>query len=327
MKKGLVFGKFLPFHKGHKAMIDFATSHCDQLIVLVCGSDVENIPTSIRANWLRKTYRKKSTIIIQEFNYKESELPNTSTSSRVVSQIWASKFREILPYIDILITSEKYGDYVAEYMNIQHVFFDEQRKKHNISSSMIRPNPMKYWNFIANSAKPYYQKKVVLLGTESTGKTTLSNALAQYFQAALVTEAGRDLIEESTTFSITDLKNVIHQHCDYIKKASKQNTPLIIMDTDVHITQSYAKHQLGDYLNIEETIYNSNKADLYLYLNNDVPFVQDNTRMSEAMRNELDLVHRKTLKDFNVNYHEIKGKWASRLNTAIQLIEELLNKR
>ena len=63
--------------------------------------------------------------------------------SKFVSQIWASKFREILPYIDILITSEKYGDYVAEYMNIQHVFFDEQRKKHNISSCWIRPNPLK----------------------------------------------------------------------------------------------------------------------------------------------------------------------------------------
>ncbi len=323
MKKGLVFGKFLPFHKGHKSMIDFATAHCDQLIVLVCGSDKENIPTEIRVNWLRKTFRKKSNIIIQEFNYLETELPNTSTSSRVVSELWASKFREILPYIDILITSEKYGDYVAEYMNIKHIFFDEQRKKHNISSSMIRPNPFKYWDFIVDAAKPFYQKKVVLLGTESTGKTTLSKTLSQYFQAALVTEAGRDLIEDSNDFSISDLEKVAYQHSVNIKKASKKNTPIIIIDTDIHITQSYAKHQFNEYLKIEPSIYQLNKADLYLYLNNDVPFVQDNTRMSEQLRNQLDISHRNTLKDFDINYHEIKGKWASRMNTAIGLVENL----
>lgn len=48
MIKGLVFGKFLPFHLGHKAMIDFGTSQCDELIVLVCASSNENIPGLIR---------------------------------------------------------------------------------------------------------------------------------------------------------------------------------------------------------------------------------------------------------------------------------------
>ena len=41
--QALIFGKFLPFHKGHQAMIEFALTQCDVLYVLVCKSDKEQI--------------------------------------------------------------------------------------------------------------------------------------------------------------------------------------------------------------------------------------------------------------------------------------------
>jgi HTH-type transcriptional regulator, transcriptional repressor of NAD biosynthesis genes len=48
MIKAFVFGKFLPFHKGHQAMINFALTKCDYLSVLICCSDKENIDGLIR---------------------------------------------------------------------------------------------------------------------------------------------------------------------------------------------------------------------------------------------------------------------------------------
>ena len=55
MVKGFVFGKFLPFHKGHQAMINFALGHCDFLTVLVCASDKETISGEPRKGWIEKT--------------------------------------------------------------------------------------------------------------------------------------------------------------------------------------------------------------------------------------------------------------------------------
>jgi HTH-type transcriptional repressor of NAD biosynthesis genes len=324
MKRGLVFGKFLPFHKGHKALIGFALKQCDELIILVCCSDKEHISSDIRVNWIKKTFKKNRRIIIQAFDYKETELPNTSESSRIVSQIWASKFREILPYFDVLITSEKYGKYVAQYLEIPHISFDEKRKKHAISSSMIRQNPTKHWHYIADAAKPYFQKKVVLLGTESVGKSTLCNTLAHYFSANLVTEVGREIVENAEDFTKSDLENIVDQHCKKIKKAQKDARPLMILDTDIHITQSYAKYTFGEYLDVSPEVYKQQRANLYLFLNNDVPFVQEGSQMTEKMRNELDKSHRQTLKKFRVNYHEINGNWSGRLNKAIKLIESVI---
>ena len=106
MVKAFVFGKFLPFHKGHEAMIKFALTKCDLLTVLVCCSDKESIPDTLRKAWIEKAFEKESNIEIRTFNYLESELPNTSTSSESVSKIWADVFKKQLPDYSLLITSE-----------------------------------------------------------------------------------------------------------------------------------------------------------------------------------------------------------------------------
>jgi HTH-type transcriptional repressor of NAD biosynthesis genes len=53
MTKAFVFGKYLPFHKGHEAMIKFALTKCDLLTVLVCCSDKESIPDTVRNSWIK----------------------------------------------------------------------------------------------------------------------------------------------------------------------------------------------------------------------------------------------------------------------------------
>ena len=65
MVKAFVFGKFLPFHKGHEAMINFALTRCDFLTVLVCCSDKENIPSKTRQKWIEKTFECQDKIEIK----------------------------------------------------------------------------------------------------------------------------------------------------------------------------------------------------------------------------------------------------------------------
>jgi HTH-type transcriptional repressor of NAD biosynthesis genes len=78
MKTGLVLGKFLPLHKGHMALVDFALRHCDQLIVLLCSSPFEIIPGTVRKQWLLDTFGANQRVRVQLTEYNEEELPNTS---------------------------------------------------------------------------------------------------------------------------------------------------------------------------------------------------------------------------------------------------------
>ncbi len=324
MVKAFVFGKFLPFHKGHEAMINFALTKCDFLTVLVCCSDKENIPATTRQKWIEKTFETESKIEIKSYNYLESELPNSSESSQEISKIWSAKFKAFFPNYDLVITSEEYGSYVASFMNIKHIPFDIPRQLFPVSATAVRKDIFTNWKFLPNSVKPYFAIKVVVLGTESTGKTTLTERLAKHFNCSSVKEAGRDLIANSNSFEFDDLYLVASEHAKRIDKAVLDQSPLIIIDTDIHITKSYANFTFDKTLDVESKIYNSNKADLYLYLNNDVEYVQDGTRLSESERNLLDISHKQILQQHKIDITEITGDWEQRFEKAVTTIKQLI---
>ena len=321
MVKAFVFGKFLPFHKGHQAMIEFALAHCDALTVLVCCSDKENVASGVRQKWIRDTFNKNSKVDVKAFDYKEEDYPNTSVSSVEVSRIWSEKFKDLLPAHTLLVTSEPYGSYVASFMGIRHISFDLGRVTYPISATAIRHNLLDNWNYLPSAVKPYFLKKVVLLGTESTGKTTLTEKLANYFGASKVLEAGRDIIKDSKDFKFEDLYTVAQEHANRIAACPTDASPLLFIDTDVHITKSYARFIFNKELELSRKIIEHNEAAIYLYLSNDVPHVQDGTRLGKADRNLLDRSHRQTLHHHGVAYHEIKGGWLERFEQAVAVIK------
>lgn len=324
MVKAFVFGKFLPFHKGHEAMIRFALTKCDKLSVLICVSDQEKIMGAVRKEWIRKTFSEEENISIEILNYLESELPNTSESSQAVSQIWSKIFLEKFPGHSIVVTSEPYGNYVANCMGIQHIPFDPPRNQVPVSATKVRNHLFDYWHFLPDAVKSFFAIKVVLLGTESTGKSTLTRQLALHYDATAVEEAGRDLVPDSSDFKFDTLLLVANEHACRIDAATTGSAPLLLIDTDIHITISYAEFCFQKILQVSGAIYASNRADLYLYLNNDVPHIQDGTRMSRSERNLLDRSHRKILKDHHINYVEIKGTYDQRFQKAIEAIDKLL---
>jgi HTH-type transcriptional repressor of NAD biosynthesis genes len=324
MVKAFVFGKFLPFHKGHEAMIHFALSKCDFLTVLVCASDKETISGEVRKAWIEKTFPEQKNMEVRVFDYIEAELPNSSVSSTGISKIWAVVFKELFPDYSLVVTSEQYGFYLAEFMNIQHLPFDISKKLVPVSATSVRNDFVANWPYLPDAVKRDLVLKVVVLGTESTGKTTLTENLAAYFNCSKVMEAGRDLIPDSNEFSINDLHLVAGVHAKRIDEAAAGSSPLVIIDTDIHITKSYCRFSFETDLEVGEDIYRSNKAQLYLYLNNDVDYFQDGTRLSKEDRDRLDLFHRKVLQEAKVNIIEIKGSWEERFQQAVGHIKQLI---
>ena len=324
MTKAFVFGKFLPFHKGHEAMINFALGKCDFLTVLVCCSDKERISGKFRKSWIENTFTKRKNIEIKIFDYLERELPNTSETSESVSQIWADIFKKQFPDYSLLITSEEYGNYVAEYMNIQHIAFDIPKKLFPVSATAVRNDICKNWKYLPDSVKQDLSLKVVIIGTECTGKTNLTQKLANYFNCSFVLEAGRDIIANSNFFAFEDLYVVATEHANRINRAILADSPLVIIDTDIHTTKSYSRFMFKKELEISADIYHSNKANIYLYLNKDVEYVQDGTRLSESERNLLDSSHRNVLIDHNIDIIELKGDWNQRFNIAVEQINKLI---
>ena len=327
MIKAFVLGKFLPFHKGHEALIRFALRQCDFLSVLVCCSDNETIAGRIRKNWIIQTINEPDKMEVFIFNYIETDLPNKSETSFEVSKVWSCVLKELYPDYSLLITSEPYGNLVADFMKIKHISFDPDRGTVPVSGSQIGEDIFTNWNFMPDVVKQDFAVKVVISGTESTGKTTLANRLVRHYNCQLVAEAGRDLIPDSKEFSFDDLLMVAEAHSKRINVAVSGNSPLVILDTDVYTTISYSRFIFDRILTVSDLINNMNESDLCLYLNNDVAYFQDGTRLEEFKRNQLDHVHRQVLKEHGIKIIEIRGDWQIRFDKAVYEIDKLCNNR
>jgi HTH-type transcriptional repressor of NAD biosynthesis genes len=317
MKKGLVLGKFMPLHEGHLALINFAQENCDHLVVLLCYTPSETIPATLRKSWLSEIFKNNSKLDIISFQYNEKELPNTSVSSLETSFKWAMFLKSNFPDIKIFFSSEEYGGFIAKFLNIEHKMFDEMRFKIPISSTQIRHNPFAYWQFIPEIVRPFYVKKIAILGSESTGKSTLTKKLAQYFKTTYVPEMAREIVEHTNECSIVDLIKIAELHAKAIASKVKSANKLLFIDTDLNITKSYALFLFNCELKVDNWIEEINQMDLYFFLDDDCPFVQDGTRLSELERNNLSAFHKSFLYKKQVNIINISGDWSERFHKVV----------
>lgn len=321
MKEGLIIGKFSPLHKGHIALVEFAIKYCENLSLIVCYTDKETIPGELRLSWLNKTFSEVDHISIIGFHYDENELPNTSVSSEQTALAWAKALSKIIDTVDVVFSSEPYGDYLANYFSCKHILFDNLRKIVPVSASNIKEDPLKYWNFIADACKTYFIKKIAIIGTESTGKTTLTEMLGKTFNTNFVHETAREIIEQTEECTYDDLGKIAVLQAETIIKKMDGSNKLLFVDTELNITKSYSRFLFNKKLIVDEWIENLNKFDLYLYLESDCPFVQDGTRLNEEERIKLDKSHKEQFKQAGISFISITGNWDERFNTACTIIK------
>jgi HTH-type transcriptional repressor of NAD biosynthesis genes len=178
---------------------------------------------------------------------------------------------------------------------------------------------------IPEIVQKYYYRKICIVGTESTGKTVLAKKLTKYFNGKYISEAGRDLTENVYDCVYEDLSSIAYTHALNIKSNDNFKNKILIIDTDINITKSYSKFLFNKELKYDKWIDNINQFDLYLFLTNDIPHIQDGTRLTISDRNNLNNYHIHELNSANIKYKIISGSYDERYNKAIKLILNNIN--
>lgn len=325
MKIGLVLGKFMPLHAGHLALIRFAAARCDFLYVLLCYNDAtEPIAGATRWAWLQAELADEPTISI---GYTDVDLPNTSVSSRAVSAVWTDYLKTRFTDVTTFFSSEPYGKYVADYWGIAYENFDIARNNIPISGTQLREKPLTNWAFLAKAAQPFFVQKIAIVGTESTGKTTLCEQLAAHYRTNWVAEAGREVVATSAETTLQNIVEIAEKHAENMEKSLKTAQKLLFIDTDITITSSYSQFFFGEIPSFSRQIYEANRMDLFLYLMPDAPFVQDGTRLTNAERTRLHTNHLNQFALRKIPLQYIDGSYESRFAKALKIIDPFILKK
>lgn len=171
-------------------------------------------------------------------------------------------------------------------------------------------------------------KKVVVIGPESTGKSTLAAQLAAHYQTAWCPEAARDfLVTHGRTYSFNDLLTIAQgQLALEDKLQTNARNGLYILDTDMYVMKVWCEVVFNDcHTWILKQIV-ARRYDLYLLCNTDLPWVQDGLREypDEKMRQRLFKTYQDVLLHSGVPWAVVSGRQAQRLQSAIAAIETLL---
>jgi len=257
---GVVIGKFLPPHRGHRFLIETALAGCHRVVVIVCGKPTDPIPPELRLNWLRELVPAAEIMLIDD-RYDEND-----------SRIWAENTIGWLGRSpDAVFTSEDYGDPYAAHMGCVHVKVDQARLHVPCSGTAVRNDPFAMWDFMDPPVRSWFVKRVVILGAESTGTTTLSSDLAAALKTTWVEEYGREYSARKQTagdfrWTSDEFLEIAREQTRREDAAARDANRFLICDTNAFATCLWHRRYMGyDLLELEEFAKGC-RADLYLQL-------------------------------------------------------------
>ena len=173
-------------------------------------------------------------------------------------------------------------------------------------------------------------RRVVLTGSESVGKTTLATQLAAHYRAPLVHEFVRGYAAtKGAPLDFSDHGPIawgqVALEDAAIAAAQTAGHGLVVHDTDLVSTVAYCHHYFGTCPAFLEELALARRADLYLLLDIDVPWVADGVRDRGHRRAEVHGLFRDTLSRLGARVSLIQGAWNERIDMARHHIDDLLS--
>jgi HTH-type transcriptional repressor of NAD biosynthesis genes len=319
---GFVVGKFYPPHRGHRHLVDTARRGCDRLVVLLPHHPSQKIPGELRKAWLEEIHPDV------EIHLVPDELDDDSEQ-------WA---RFTVGHLgrapDVVFSSEDYGPRFAALMGCRHVMVDRDRETFPVSGTRVRSSPLEHLEWLEPCVRSYFVRRVVLIGAESTGKTTLARALAERYGTGWVPEYGREYWERKVAglpmdgplpgWASDEFVHIAAEQQRREDEAARSASRVLLCDTNAFATGTWHERYLGFRDERVDAAGRRDRVDLYLLAEPDFPFVQDGWRDGESIRDWMHARFAAQLAALPTPVVRLRGPFDVRIAAASAAIDALL---
>ena len=305
-QRGLVVGKFAPLHRGHEYLIRHAFDVCDEVFLIsYCKPEFAGCEAERREQWLSNLFPAARILVATEARLAASlvdgdgfrEVPSNDADELIHRRFCGSLCWQVLGVtVDAVFTSEDYGEgFAAELTRcfrehdaalpeVRHVLVDRARQVVPVSGTRLRADVHANREWLSPVVYASFVRRVCLLGGESSGKSTLAEALAREFDTRFVSEYGRDLWElKKGSLVFDDMLHIAERQVAAEEEAAGRANRYLFCDTSPLTTLFYSHFLFGRAEPALERLADRS-YDLTVLCGADFPFVQDGTRQSDSLR-------------------------------------------
>ena len=260
---GVVFGSFAPLHQGHLDLIMRAKKENDAgCIVVCCGYDGDKgeplMPHKKRYRYVREFFADDDKVAVYAINDTEigaENYPNgwakwMEAFEDIFDKATVAPFRMNSPRCNWYVGDKNYADDLAKLY--QNAILVDRVADNPICATMIRQNPVMHWDKIAFPFKRVFSHNILICGTASEGKTTLTQDLGKYFNAPYSHEWARTYMAQScvSDWELDGADYMAFLEGQYNLNKQLINSPanrgVFFADTDSLVTRMYAEHYAND---------------------------------------------------------------------------------
>jgi NadR type nicotinamide-nucleotide adenylyltransferase len=173
-------------------------------------------------------------------------------------------------------------------------------------------------------------KKIVVIGPESTGKSTLCQQLSAHYNTLWVKEYAREyLLTNGKGYTYEDLYTIASGQLlaedNITKKAIEEGYSKLFIDTDMYVMKVWSEYVFGKCNNKILNHIVEREYDLYLLCNIDLPWEKDELREYPDLptRQKLYLHYKDIMINQSVPWVDISGRYEERLQNAVNAIDKM----
>jgi HTH-type transcriptional regulator, transcriptional repressor of NAD biosynthesis genes len=267
----VVLGRFDPLHRGHMFLVDAARALAHATTVVVRTRETDAVAGDLRVAWCRELFGAAAALAIDP--------PAAPPTDLAFWEHWAGGVRPLAPHADVVVAADREAWRLADVLGVAFVLIDPDRLAIPISATQIRANPLAAWQDLSPPARAHYARRVVLLGPEVSGKTTLANALARRLATVCVPEQARVVAQRrGGVLRAADLA-VLAAAQDACEDAlARHANRVLVCDTDARSLELWGERMFGAAPRLARRA-----PDLYV-LPEPLPFGDDAARRQFARR-------------------------------------------
>jgi HTH-type transcriptional repressor of NAD biosynthesis genes len=300
---------------GHKYLIDFAhnlVGPVNKVHVILGTMDREPIAGKLRYEAISNTYKNNPDVIVHQLH---GDVPQEPIEHPDFWAIWRDlvlNFVDVQPD-DYFVASELYGMDMANVLGCQFMPCNRYRETIPVKGTDVRQNLKGNFDQILPSFQKHIRKTITIFGAESCGKTTMTRWLAKELNGHFIPEWAREYLE-TVGAEVTDerMRAIIHGQYALQKTAKNDlfNKPFIFQDTDLFSTVGYYRLWGGgtDQDNdLVEYYAKQTKSDLYIVMNDQIPFEEDPLRYGGNVRESKTQFWIDLLEEYGCTYHVVEA--------------------